>query len=99
MNSVFMFESKTTYKNRYGDSYHWEPYTLENVYVFRMEGNSMEFCRYGGKEGQQGLDKNDLGMFDPSGGPYVGLGTKIDGKEIVKISSLEDTFVVEVKGE
>ena len=34
-------------------------------------------------------------MFDPSGGPYVGLGTKIDGKKIVKISSLEDTFVVE----
>ena len=32
-----------------------------------------------------------------SGGPYVGLGTKIDGKEIVKISSLEDTFIVEVK--
>ena len=92
-----MFESKTTYKNRYGDRYRWEPYTLENVYVFRMEGKSLEFCRYGGKEGQQGLDKNDLGMFDPSGGPYVGLGTKIDGKEIVKISSLEDTFVVEVK--
>lgn len=92
-----MFESKTTYKNRYGDRYRWEPYTLENVYVFRMEGKSMEFCRWGGKEGQQGLDKNDLGMFDPSGGPYVGLGTKIDGKEIVKISSLEDTFVVEVK--
>jgi hypothetical protein len=92
-----MFESKTTYKNRYGDRYRWEPYTLENVYVFRMEGNSLEFCRCGGKEGQQGLDKNDLGMFDPSGGPYVGLGTKIDGKEIVKISSLEDTFVVEVK--
>ena len=34
---------------------------------------------------------------NPSGGPYVGLGTKIDGKEIVKISSLEDTFIVEVK--
>ena len=92
-----MFESKTTYKNRYGDEYHWEPYTLENAYVFRMEGTSLEYCRFGGKEGQEGLDVNDLGMFDPSGGPYVELGAKIDGKEIVKISTLEDTFIVEVK--
>lgn len=92
-----MFESQKVYKNRYGDEYHWEPYTLKNTYVFRMEGDSLKYCRFGGKEGQEGLNWDDLGMFDPSGGPYVGLGTKIDGKEIVKISSLEDTFVVEVK--
>ena len=92
-----MFQSKTTYKNRYGDRYRWEPSTLENAYVFRMEGTSMEFCRFGGREGQDRLYRNDLGMFDPSGGPYVALGTKIDGKEIVKIISLEDTFIVEVK--
>jgi len=91
-----MFESRTTYKNRYGDRYRWEPSTLENTYVFRMEGTSLEYCRYGGKEGQEGLDLQDLGMFDPSGGPYVALGTKIDEKEVVKISRLEDTFIVEV---
>ena len=91
-----MFESQKTYTNRYGDRYRWEPSTLQNAYVFRMEGDSLGFARVGGLEGQQGLNWDDLGMFDPSGGPYVGLGTKIDGKEIVKISSLEDTFVVEV---
>lgn len=91
-----MFESKRIYKNRYGDEYHWEPYTQQNTYAFRMTGNSLEYGRCGGKEGQEGIDFKDLGMFDPSGGPYVALGTKIDEKEVVKISQLGDTFIVEV---
>ena len=50
-----MFESRTTYKNRYGDRYRWEPSTLENTYVFRMEGTSLEYCRYGGKKVKRDL--------------------------------------------
>ena len=42
------------------------------------------------------MSLQDLGMFDPSGGPYVSLGTKIDGKEIVRISVFDDTFIVDV---
>lgn len=90
------FKSNTVYKNRYGDEYHWEPYTMRNSYVFRMTGKSLEYCRFGGKEGQERLNVQDLGMFDPSGGPYVGLGTKIDGREIVRISVFDDTFIVDV---
>jgi len=61
-----------------------------------MEGTSMDYCRYGGKEGQEGLDTNDLGMFDPSGGPYICLGTKVDDKPVVKIASTDVGFIVEV---
>ena len=91
-----MYKSDEKYTNRYGDEYKFTKVS-PNGYLFEMTGSSMEYCRFGGREGQQGLNWDDLGMFDPSGGPYVALGTKIDGKEIVKISSFEDTFVVEVK--
>lgn len=90
-----MFQSGKVYKNRYNDKYVFS--ALEDgKYLFKMEGDSMQYCRYGGKEGQMGLDDQDLGMFDPSGGPYVTIGTEVDGKPIthIRISSLG--FVVEV---
>lgn len=93
-------------KNRYGDNYHYEKIN-ENQYKFVMEGKSMDYCRIGGKEGQQGLDPNDLGMFDPSGGPYVAVGSKIYYDEVLngrkedppitvkRIRSTEEGFIVE----
>jgi len=63
-------------KNRYGDKYYWEKLN-DKEYRFVMEGTSMDYCRLGGKPYQEGIDLNDLGMFDPSGGPYVGIGSKI----------------------
>ena len=91
-----MFESNKVYKNRYGDEYFWFP--VESGYIFNMKGNSMDYCRMGGKVGQEGVHTNDLGMFDPSGGPYVELGTKIDGKAITKISIYgEKGFIVGVE--
>ena len=62
-----------------------------------MTGNSLEYCRYGGKEGVEGIDANDLGMFDPSGGPYVSLGMEIDGKPITRLYNSESGFCAEVK--
>lgn len=91
-----MFESNKVYKNRYGDEYQWDP--VGKGYIFNMKGNSMDYCRMGGKVGQEGVHTNDLGMFDPSGGPYVELGTKIDGKAITKISIYGGKgFIVEVE--
>lgn len=95
-------------RNRYGDEYHWEKIS-DNEYKFVMEGDSMKYCRIGGKEGQEKLDPNDLGMFDPSGGPYVGIGSKIyfdeilgglDEKRFLTVSHIRSTtegFIVEVK--
>lgn len=68
-------------KNRYGDEYQYEKIG-ENEYKFVMEGDSMKYCRLGGKEGQEGIYYHDLGMFDPSGGPYVAVGSKIFFDEI-----------------
>lgn len=68
-------------KNRYGDEYHWEKIN-DNEYKFVMSGTSMEYCRMGGKNGQLEMDTNDLGFFDPSGGPFVDVAGKIYWDEI-----------------
>lgn len=83
-------------KNRYGDEYHWEKIS-DNEYKFVMEGDSMKYHRYGGKDGQEGIDPNDLGMFDPSGGPYVAIGSLVEGRVVEHIRSAEETFIVKVK--
>ena len=68
-------------KNRYGDEYSYVKYD-DNLYRFNMDGEGMKYSRYGGKEGHEEIDLNDLGMFDPSGGPYVAIGSKIYWDEI-----------------
>jgi hypothetical protein len=83
-------------KNRYGDEYHWEKLN-DKEYKFVMEGDSMKYCRWGGKEGQEKLDPNDLGMFDPSGGPYVEIGSLVDGRVVEHIREAEKTVIVKVK--
>ena len=93
-----MFESNKEYTNRYGDTYRWIP-NSDNSYLFSMDGNSMEYGRMGGKEGQQGLDFSNLGMFDPSGGPYISLGVKVDGKPIIHMASTKDGMLVVVEAD
>ena len=68
-------------KNRYGDEYHWEQLN-DSEYKFVMEGDSIKYCRFGGKHLEEHIDYDDLGMFDPSGGPYVAVGSKIFYDEI-----------------
>jgi len=92
-----MFKSNEKYTNRNREEYWFEQMT-NTTYRFVMEGDSIKYCRYGGK-GQNGIDPSDLGMFDPSGGPYIGLGTKVDDKPIVKIADTDMGFVVEVSNE
>jgi len=83
-------------KNRYGDEYHWEKLN-DKEYKFVMEGESMDYCLWGAKEGQDKIDMNDLGMFDPSGGPYVAIGSLVEGKAIEHIRRAEEGFIVKVK--
>lgn len=99
-----MFVSEKEYINRYNDTYTWKklddpthhfgPIGKEVAYVFEMSGDSLKYCRIGGKEGQDELDCNDLGMFDPSGGPFVTIGTAIDEKKITRIQSYKQSFMV-----
>lgn len=91
-----MFKSDTMYTNRYSDSYMWEA-TDKHTYKFIMEDQAMKYCRFGGRKGQSGVALDDLGMFDPSGGPYVCLGMEIDGKPITRLYSGVDGMYAECK--
>lgn len=68
-------------KNRYGVEYSYVKYD-DNLYRFNMAEEHMKYMRYGGKEFQDGIDSNDLGFFDPSGGPFVQVGGKLYWDEI-----------------
>jgi len=68
-------------RNRYGDEYDFVKVN-ENTYEIVGELN---YWRYGGKEGQDNIDFDDLGFVDPSGGPYISTGMEIEGREIVRI--------------
>ena len=90
-------------KNRYGDEWHWEKIAT-NQYKFHMSGDNMKYCRCGGKLSQSKIDMQDLGMFDPSGGPYISCrdgdeypGTMIEGKEIIHIGHHDEHFVATVE--
>jgi len=69
-------------KNRYGKEY-WFDKVDDNTYRFCMEEGAAAYMRFGGREGQSEMDLNDLGMFDPPGGPYVAVGSKIYWDEIL----------------
>ena len=69
-------------KNRYGDEYNFVK--IDNN-TYTIEGN-LKYWRYGGREGQEQMDFNDLGFVDPSGGPFIELGMKLEGKPIKNIS-------------
>ena len=70
-------------KNRYGDEY-WFDQLQPNLYT--IKGN-LQYWRFGGREGQTEMDMNDLGFVDPSGGPFIEVGMKIEGRNIVRITA------------
>lgn len=80
-------------KNRYGVEYRFEPVT-ENTYTIV---GALEYWRYGGREGQERMDFNDLGFVDPSGGPFIELGMKIEGRKIQRIRAEGEKILFEVE--
>ena len=89
-----MYKSNSEYKNRYGDRF--EFVSTDSPSRFILEGDLNHF-RYGGREGVEGVDLLNLGMVDPSGGPYVELGTKINNKSITKISIYSEVIMLETE--
>lgn len=80
-------------KNRYGNEYNFEKIS-EDVYTIVGD---LSYWRFGGKEGQDGIDENDLGFVDPSGGPFISPGYVIEGRKVVRISSNDRGIFFEVK--
>ncbi len=79
-------------RNRYGDEYDFEKLN-ENTYTIV---GKLQYWRYGGKEGQEGIDTNDLGFVDPSGGPFLAVGMRIDGRKITRIRAQDEKIFFEV---
>lgn len=69
-------------KNRYGDEYAFEK-IAPNTYTITGD---LKYWRYGGREGQSQMDMSDLGFVDPSGGPFIQLGSHLFDRRIVRIS-------------
>ena len=80
-------------KNRYGNEYQFEKIN-ENTYTITGDLN---YWRYGGKEGQEGVDVNDLGFVDPSGGPFISIGYMIEGRRVKRIRADKGELYFEVE--
>jgi hypothetical protein len=78
---------KTTYKNRYNDTFTFTPNEDGNLI---WEGD-FEYHRYGWPNNPDGTPNKDIiDMVDPSGGPYLTAGRKIQGKTIQEFKRLEE---------
>lgn len=80
-------------RNRYGVEYRFEQVS-DNTYTIK---GALEYWRYGGQESQDRLDYSNLGFVDPSGGPFIGLGYKIEGRKVVRIRVVFDTIYFDVE--
>jgi hypothetical protein len=80
-------------KNRHGDEYTFEKVN-ENTYIIVGD---LKYWRYGGREGQAQMDFSDLGFVDPSGGPFIQVGTSIEDRKINRIRSVGEKLFFEVE--
>jgi len=88
------FVSGKKYYNRYKDEYVFEKID-DTFYTLKI---NMEYCRYGGKEYESFINTDDLGMVDPSGGPYLAPGNfSIDGNLIKRIFLRDEVIKFEMR--
>ena len=80
-------------KNRYGVEYSFEKVS-DNTYTIV---GALDYWRYGGREGQEQMDFTDLGFVDPSGGPFIELGMRIEGRKINRIRAEGEKILFEVE--
>jgi hypothetical protein len=80
-------------KNRHGDEYTFEKVN-ENTYTIVGD---LKYWRYGGREGQAQMDFSDLGFVDPSGGPFIQVGTSIEDRKINRIRFVGEKLFFEVE--
>jgi hypothetical protein len=80
-------------KNRYGNEYEFVQID-ENTYTIVGD---LKYWRYGGREGQTEMDFDDLGFVDPSGGPFIELGSQIQGRTVTGISVVDEKIYFTVE--
>ena len=79
--------------SRYGEKREFVPVDEK---TYRFEG-PLHFCRMGGKENQSDINPNDLGFFDPDGGPFISEGYDIGGRKVIRIISKRGGIYFEVE--
>jgi hypothetical protein len=80
-------------KNRYGEEYEFKKID-ENTYTIVGD---LKYWRYGGREGQDQMDFNDLGFVDPSGGPFISVGYTIEERKVNRIRAVGEQLFFEVE--
>lgn len=80
-------------KNRHGQIYSFAKIGDD---AYTITGD-LQCWRYGGREGQNGIDLSDLGFVDPSGGPFIGIGSIIEGRRVRRISADGHQITFEVE--
>ena len=79
-------------KNRHGDDYKFRQLD-ENSYA--LEGD-LKWWRFGSHANQLEVDYSDLGFVDPAGGPFIGIGSMVEGREVVAIRKEEGAVIITV---
>jgi len=80
-------------RNRNGVEYQFVKIS-DNTYTIIGD---LQYWRYGGQEGQERIDYDNLGFVDPSGGPFIGIGYRIEGRKVVRIRSQGEHLLFEVE--
>jgi hypothetical protein len=79
-------------KNRYGDNYSFEEVGPD---TYRIVGD-LRYWRFGFKEGSSTNSLDDLAFADPSGGPFISIGYKINGYPVTRIFANGDEILFRV---
>ena len=85
-------------KNRYGNEY---SFVKTGLNEYSIVSGDLDHWRFGGREGVEGLDMNNLGFVDPSGGPFISIGYEIERRKVTNIASNSEGifFTVEAENE
>ena len=86
-------------KNRYNIEYSFAK-VEDSLYQFHIPESETSLIRVGGREEAE-INMEDLGFFDPSGGPFVEVGSKIyegcNALTVTRIMSRADGLFVEAE--
>ena len=91
-----MYESNVTYRNRMNVGYTFLKLN-EREYLFQISAEDNGYWRFGGKDNEPSVNMDDLGYFDPSGGPFVARGVEVDGRSVERIRSTPEGMILEIE--
>lgn len=76
--------------NRYQEHIYLESID-DNNWILKGDNDSLGYMRVGYEQ-----DKS-INFIDPSGGPFIGKGSKINGKTVTNINTSKDGYIITLK--